>query len=422
MARGPQLPPRQWVLSNMPLHMLKTKTMTSSRRRALFLLLALASVLAIARPVPAHAAGMQIAVEDESSFFGPSYLQMAAVGHASELSTSYIRVNLIWAGVPGAAANSKRRPKVVRYSFAKIDNLVALAATQKIRLQLTLTGPAPAWASSAHHAGVVGPNATAYADFVRQVATHFKGSIERYSIWNEPNLTNWLQPSGGCKHFGPCIERIPGLYRALYTKAYSAIKRADPKAQVLIGETNPYLGLVGLAPLRFIRAVACRDDHYRVLRHCPGLTADGYAHHPYEFLHAPNYKYPGGDNATIGVLGRLTGTLDKLARLRALRSPSGRALDLYLTEFGYYHTGKRGQPVARRAAWEVQAFSIAAHNPRVKEMLQYLLFPLTPNPGGRGFDTSILDPGGMPNQEFRALQQWIAGALASGLVAAPGSG
>jgi len=58
-------------------------------------------------------------------------------------------------------------------------------------------------------------------------AEHFRGKVDRYSIWNEPNYVGWLSP----------LSQAPRLYRALYISGYRAIKKADPSAQVLIGET-----------------------------------------------------------------------------------------------------------------------------------------------------------------------------------------
>src|SRR3712207_6860784 len=63
--------------------------------------------------------------------------------------------------------------------------------------------------------------------------------------------------------------------------------------------------------------------------------SDGYAHHPYNFLHPPSHREPGRDNVTIGTLGRLRYALDHLRRADALVSPRAAAMPLYLTEFGY---------------------------------------------------------------------------------------
>ena len=86
------------------------------------------------------------------------------------------------------------------------------------------------------------------------VAEHFAGRVDRYSIWNEPNWRTWLGP----------LKSAPGLYRSLYTRGYDAIKKADPRAKVLIGETSPYErpGL-STAPIAFLRKVACVNSKYK---------------------------------------------------------------------------------------------------------------------------------------------------------------
>src|SRR5204863_9607900 len=135
------------------------------------------------------------------------------------------------------------------------------------------------------------PDAHAFGRFARAAALHFRGQVRRYSIWNEPNHDAWLTPAADA----------PAIYRRLYVAGWSAIKAADSRAQVLFGETGAYAEPGQVAPLAFLRAVACRG--------CPELHADGYAHHPYEFTDPPEYSFPGPDNVTIGTLGRLVTAL-----------------------------------------------------------------------------------------------------------------
>ena len=68
-----------------------------------------------------------------------------------------------------------------------------------------------------------------FGRFVRTVAGHFEGRVDRYSIWNEPNWATWLYP----------VKHAASLYRALYLAGYANVKRVDPKAKVLIGELAP---------------------------------------------------------------------------------------------------------------------------------------------------------------------------------------
>ena len=42
--------------------------------------------------------------------------------------------------------------------------------------------------------------------------SHFRGLIDRYSIWNEPNYVGWIAP----------LSSGPKIYRALYTAGYAA--------------------------------------------------------------------------------------------------------------------------------------------------------------------------------------------------------
>jgi hypothetical protein len=64
---------------------------------------------------------------------------------------------------------------------------------------------------------------------------------------------------------------------------YQAIKASDGAAKVLIGETVPYAqGRRAMAPVKFLRKMACVNNQYRRVRRCPKLKADGYAHHPYD--------------------------------------------------------------------------------------------------------------------------------------------
>jgi hypothetical protein len=184
---------------------------------------------------------------------------------------------------------------------------------------------------------------------------------------------------------------------------YHGIKSVDPWAQVLFGETVPY-AIKGRAtsPLWFLRGATCVNRHWK--RGCrKGLRADGYAHHPYDFLHSPRYRYPGKDNVTMGTLGRLTKALDRLARNGSLRTSHGKRLNIYVTEFGYFGSGKRRIPARRRATYLRQAYRIARHSPRVKQMLQYLL--VSPPKALGNFDTALLGRNGQLTSVYHALRK-----------------
>jgi hypothetical protein len=258
------------------------------------------------------------------------------------------------------------------------------AAARGIRLQLTIAGPAPAWARANHRVGPDSPDAAKYGKFVRAVAEHFKGRVDRYSIWNEPNWSTWLAPQ----------KKAASIYRRLYAAGYAAVKSVDPRAQVLLGELAPIEERGrAIAPLAFLRQM--------FPKHAKPLKADGFALHPYQLTSAPTLIPRGKpDDVTIGTLPRLTTALDKLYKARLLRTTKGRKLDLYLTEFGYLTQGSRAQPPARVAQWLKAAIKLARKNPRVKELLQYQLV----DPAATAlWHSALLNRHGDPRPAYEAL-------------------
>jgi Cellulase (glycosyl hydrolase family 5) len=355
---------------------------------------ALAAACLIGPTTSAHAArGMEVALQDDSVFLNNSwYGRDLAFQRAHELGVTRLRVNFLWArSIRNAGGRST--PADPGYNWGNFDSLVNQAAAQGIKVQLTLTGPAPAWATGNHRIGVVNPNAAKFARFAADVAAHFKGRVDRYGIWNEPNWKSWLEPH----------NKSPRIYRNLYKGAYAAIKRADPSAKVLIGETSPQArGRAGTAPLTWLRAMV-GNSH---------LKADGYAHHPYDYRNSPHRVSGTRNDVTIASLGRLTHELSALARKHRLSTPRGGALPVYLTEYGYLVHGRFALNEKKAAKYLAQAFSIALHNPHVKSMLQYGLVspPLSVN-----WDSSLIAANGHARRLYYSLQSWVKharGALA----------
>jgi hypothetical protein len=347
------------------------------------------------------ARGLELGIQDDALFVqgNKRFPGDRSFQYVKALGVTRIRVNLLWAwSMPSPQAGARRRPQQISYNFTEVDDLIDRAKRHGIRIHLTLTGPAPRWANAARSTrrSWYKPNVREFGDWAGVVAKHFKGRVDRYSIWNEPNWETWLGP----------LKAAPGLYRDMYMFGYTAIKRADKKAKVLIGETSPY-GRPGMStsPLAFLRRVTCVDGNYRRKRGCPRMKADGYAHHPYDFEHSPGYQYPGGDNVTIGTLSRLTRALDRLQRSGALRKNGGGRMPVYLTEYGYFASGYRAVSASKRARWLQQAYSIALNNPRVKGQMQYTLLTLAPGSQST-FNTGLVSRSGGRLSQYNALARW----------------
>jgi hypothetical protein len=351
-------------------------------------------------PEQAKAArGMEIALQDDPVFVGQSYFDRErAFAHARSLGVTRLRVNVNWAFTMSASEQRRRRkPAGLAYGFGTWDSTIDAAARHGIRVHVSIGGPAPAWATGNRRVGGQSPNVREFAAFVRAAARHFKGRVDRYSVWNEPNWKTWLGP----------LRRAPSIYRALYTRSYAAIKAADPRAKVLIGETSPYARPgMSTAPIAFLRKVLCVSSKYRKSRRCKGLKADGYAHHPYDFRHSPSFRYPGKDNATMGTLRNLTRALDRLSRAGALRRNGGGRMPLYLTEFGYFASGHRALPARTRSRYLAQGFQLALRNPRVRSQLQYLLVSPPKRYPWSFFDLGLISAKGKKSPQYGALQRW----------------
>jgi hypothetical protein len=374
---------------------LLTPPLRVGRRFLLPALVAFTFLLTLLQPAPAPAApDMEIAVQDDAVLVGRLYYNRdRALQQIREMGGNRLRINLSWTEVVGKKQSKRRyQPKNLVYHWGKYDEAVNAALAHGIRVHLTITGPAPRWATANRKVGVYRPDSGKYGAFTRSVAQHFNGRVDRYSIWNEPNYKGWLQPH----------SQSPKIYRALYRAGWRGIKSVA-NVQVLIGETSPY-AIKGraIAPLRFLRGVTCTDRHWR--RHCMGIRADGYAHHPYEFKRRPEASYPGRDNVTIGTMRRLNVALDKLARSGALRTQYGQPLHIWLTEFGYFASGKYRIPTGRHAAYLKRGFQIARNNPRVHSMLQYLL--VSPPKQWAHFNTSIVKRNGQPTAPYWALKSF----------------
>jgi hypothetical protein len=111
--------------------------------------------------------------------------------------------------MPSPQAGARRRPAQINYDFSQVDDLIDRARQHGIRVHLTLTGPSPRWVNARRsmNQSWYKPNPREFGDFAGVVAKHFKGRVDRYSIWNEPNWKTWLGPLDPGAHY---LEGEPG--------------------------------------------------------------------------------------------------------------------------------------------------------------------------------------------------------------------
>jgi hypothetical protein len=119
-------------------------------------------------------------------------------------------------------------PKKNEFDFTRLDQYVALAKQKHVKVLLPLVGT-PSWASARPQERKGGtPEGSAaeptdmddWRNFVRAVATRYRGQIEAYEIWNEPNEDIFWTGS---------VEQIVDMSR----EAFQIIKSIDPAALIV---------------------------------------------------------------------------------------------------------------------------------------------------------------------------------------------
>src|SRR5437764_905440 len=331
-------------------------------RIAILAVLALAAFAFVAKPARAF----EIAVQDDRTFLaGTSYSKERAYNQARAIGATLLRVNVVYADW-------------VRFGPGPYDSLVDRARAHGLRLQMTLLGTPRYYERSAPRAvNYRYPSPVRFASFAHDVASHFRGRVGRYSIWNEPNVGYFLGPQ----------NRAPSMYANLFKAGYRSIKAIDRRAQVLFGElySGNLRGIGGTAPMRFLQRAA------------RGAHADGLAYHPFQYNFAPDQR--NRRFVALASISTIKANLRDLARRGRLRTSSGRPLPIYFTEFGYQVLGSWAvRPESKRARWIAAAFRLAKRS-GVHSMLYYHLI----RTNARSWDSGLITLGGTPLPAYRAL-------------------
>lgn len=137
-----------------------------------------------------------------------------------DLGVTWVRWDLDWSAIQPDNPSS--------YDWDGPDRVAATAAKFGIQ-SLGIITIAPQWALDPNasctidqHCPPLDPNT--YAHFASVVASRYKGVINTWEIWNEPNLNGqWATAANG------------EGYAAYLKAAYTAIKQANPSAIVLTG-------------------------------------------------------------------------------------------------------------------------------------------------------------------------------------------
>jgi hypothetical protein len=362
------------------------------RRTALILMLAALAIV----PVPAHASRTQQSLfEDETSLlYSGAERRDQTLDQLRDLGVDTIRANVIWNRY-APSPTSKSKPGFDAtdpnaYALGEVDALVAGAAARGMTVQLTPTGPGPAWASScggsASARRICRPKPAEFGQFVTALGRRYP-TVDRWSIWNEPNQGGWLTPQwkkSGRKH----IPAAPSIYRNLVRSATAALQASGHgNDQILLGETAPIGRTSGsytkrsLSPAVFYRELFCLDSRGRKLRGKAArirgcttfkrLDVTGIAHHPYTRGAGQSLSTRvGSGDITLAHISRLSTWINRAAHQRRI---PGR-LPIWITEYGFQTNPPdrfAGTSLKRQAKWLNQSDWLAWRNSRIRSVAQY---------------------------------------------------
>lgn len=334
-------------------------------------LLVLACTLAVAALAPATAKAyerMLIGLQDDPSFRWRED-RAAMLDQAQTLNAGIVRTNVYWSRIAPTRPSIASDPFDPTYHFDDLDEFLRNTQARGMEAMLTIWGT-PSWAN-----GGKGQNRapTRYADlttFARALATRYSGVypglpfVHYYTVWNEPNLEQFLAPTFDKKG----KPASPLIYAKIYRAAYAGIKAGSPRALVGIGETSPR-GRDRLSPqpgkLQDTLSPGKFAEVLSTVR--PALKFDAWAHHPYSELgRSPlqRVKFP---NVNLTQLPTFEVKLEHWFHRRHIR--------IWITEYGFETrpAEPKGVTLARQAAYVRQSLEIARQDPHVQIYIWFIL-------------------------------------------------
>jgi hypothetical protein len=242
----------------------------------------------------------------------------------------------------------------------------------------------PAWVSQVQPPLNAPPDVLAdYQRFVERVAWRYRGRIQAYIIWNEPNLA--LEWAGRAPD--------PAAYVALLKAGYHGVKAGDPQALVVAA---------GLAPTNGHGALALDERAFLRAMYQAGAAAyfDVLGAHPYGFDLPPEAPVSLNEGLVFG----------RLAELRAIMldyEDGGKPV--WITEMGWTVQAPPDQPDIAVSPDQQATYLVAAVErvrrewPWVELVTVWNLSRPAPEDPFGGY--SLIDAEGKPRPAYEVLRQ-----------------
>ncbi len=370
-----------------------------------FVVLLLAVPAATAKAV----ARMPVGFFDDPSFRWASD-PLANLKAAQQAHASIIHVLADWATIAPTKPTSPLDGNDSAYHLSDLDALVESAQKYNFQVLLTISGT-PKWANGGQTPNHPPTNLTNLTQFAQMLATRYNGShagrgtVSRFSVWNEPNLQEFLTPQ-----FEGNTIVSPGIYARLYMAAYKGIKAGNPKALVAAGETSnrgrnhpDSTGDDSVAPATFAHLLS---------EAAPNIPFDAWATHPYPTNYrlgpAQRVAYP---NVSFSTMTRFGEDLQKWFHRR---------VPIWVTEYAEQtvpqYTAGDGVSYSQQASDVKKALQLAQANPYVEMFVWFVFRDSTPETWFSGLETAS----GVKKASYAAFAATAKGIEGESQVVSPG--
>jgi len=316
-------------------------------------------VLAAAAPAASAAPRMPVGFQDDPSFRWRED-RLTNLNSAAATGATIIRTTAYWSRVAPTRPTTATDPFDPAYHFEDIDELVRNASSRGMTVLLTIWGT-PGWANNNRGENHAPSSMSDLQAFSQALAARYSGRfpgfphVGFYSLWNEPNLAEFLAPQ-----YGPGGKpAAPAVYAAMAKAFIAGIRAGDAKAKVGIGETSPRgrqrpIGSSStqdtIAPGLFAQLVAKAQ---------PNLRFDAWAHHPYSGLGQGPMAKVAFPNVNLALIPTFEKKLQQWFKRKFVH--------IWVTEYGF--ETKPGEPkgvtTGQQAAYTKQALSIVARSPYI---------------------------------------------------------
>jgi hypothetical protein len=294
-------------------------------QRLLRLALIVTVALLVVPVATVRAAGrMPVGFYDDPSFRWAAKSEIPTnLANAEKANGSIIHVLADWSQIAPTKPKNPLNGDDPAYQLSDLDALVRTAPLYNLSVLLTISGT-PKWANGGQTPNHPPKNLANLTQFAHMLAARYNGrrpgfgAVRRWSVWNEPNLEQFLTPQFRGNKIVSGAE-----YAKIYMAAYEGIKAGNRTALVAAGETSnrghntPTAGSDSVAPATFARMVSLAN---------PKLPLAAWSEHPYptEYRLGPNQKvaYP---NLALTNIDRFGADLQKWF---------GRRVPVWITEWG----------------------------------------------------------------------------------------